>query len=154
MLGGPNGSFANPGTDYLQAKIDIAEQNIKKTGKNINTNGSLTLTFDASADNAYCGYWTSLLGKDFTDLEELHFRIRTTGRMPEMLAGLRHAKQTAESAVPVREFLSGPDKSGWYDVAIPLSAFIGYGLPTYRNGCVVLQIRKKNFKRKGCRIHR
>ena len=133
LLRGPSGTFSNAGTNYLQANI-IEDENsgIRKKDKN-KTNNILSLTYETNQENAYCGYWSSLQAKNLAEMNELQFKIKPSGKIPNMLIGIRHAKQAVEAAVNLDSYISEPDPQGWSNVSIPLYTFVGSGLPDLKS---------------------
>lgn len=132
LLGGSSGTFSNAGTNYLQADIIEDENSGRKKDKN-KTNNILSLTYETNQENAYCGYWSSLQGKDLAEMNELRFKIKSSSDIPDMLIGIRHAKQAVESAVNLDSYISEPDPQGWFNVSIPLFTFVGSGLPDLKS---------------------
>lgn len=118
LLGGDTGTFSNEGMDYISVDFAAAEGSRSK---------SLCLTYDATAQNAYCGYWSSLMSCNLINTEYLSFDIRVEGT-PCILAGLRPTNSGAEATVDIRAYWSQPDAAGWRTVSIPLSAFREAGL--------------------------
>lgn len=130
LIGGASGTFSNAGTNYLKATVEKANKKGRLKNRRSAKSGFLKITFDATTDKAYCGYWTSLQGVGLEGMGELRFRIRSEEEIPPMLIGLRHAEQAVEAAVPLKKAYIGiPDNDGWRNVVLPLSLFRGYGLP-------------------------
>jgi hypothetical protein len=128
LMGGPSGTFSNPGTDYCQA-VTVEDAPAQTNGATaLERNRTLQLTFDASHEGAYCGYWTALMAANVEAVDYLSLRLRAEN-VPPMYIGLRHAGTGAEATVPIQPYMTAPDQDSWRTVTIPLSIFLERGLP-------------------------
>jgi hypothetical protein len=128
LMGGPSGTFSNPGTNYCQATVVDDAQGRSDEAVTTKPNHILQLTFDTTHDGAYCGYWTALMAANVEEMDDLSLRLRAED-VPTMLVGLRHAGTGAEATVPIQPYVTAPDQDGWRTVTIPLSIFLERGLP-------------------------
>lgn len=122
MLGGPTGAFSNPGTDFCQtAFVDDVPPPGGTAGVS-KRDRVLKITFDASKDGIYCGYWSALMALPLEGFRELSFRVKGSSKIPPLLIGLRHCNQQ-ESEVPLLAYVGNEPNGTWKTVHIPLSAF-------------------------------
>ena len=124
LVGGPMGTFSNPGTETCQAVVvddpaagDVADNRVLK------------LDFDTSDAGAWGGYWTALMAGDAEAMQALSVAVFSPEGTPPMLVGLRHASSDAEAKVPIAPYVAGADESGWRTAVVPVSVFESRGLP-------------------------
>lgn len=122
LLGGPKGKFSNQ-------EIDCCQTEVAKSENSVDSDPNLKVMFDTSKDNAYCGYWTALMASSLEEMSEISFRLHTPKRIPPILVGIRHAMTGFEAKVPLSPYVNSSNKNGWRTISIPLSAFLGRGLP-------------------------
>lgn len=116
LFGGASGTFSSSGAAYCRT-------NVVEDTTTIN-NHVLEIDFNATSDNSYSGYLTSLMDADLGDMREVSLRLYAPETVPPMLLGLRCGRWV-EAKVSVQPYLSPPDEDGWRSLIIPLSAFRG-----------------------------
>jgi len=117
-LGGAHTVFTKPGTNNCSMQIiDRGPEDAIK-----NRNHCLLLTYKVRQQGDYCGWMTSLQGKNLEGCTYLNFEIFLRDFQPKCLIGLKNS-QEQEVKVPLTPYLGTPDKEGWRQVAIPMVVF-------------------------------
>jgi RHS repeat-associated protein len=125
LLGGAFGTYANPGTRYVDSSlVDVQPSSGKSTAHSTNANRALLFSFNTTEPNSYGGYFTSIANTDLSHYAALSFKLRCDGIIPNVAVGIRN-KQGIEGKTVIKPYASKPDADGWQLVRIPLSGFRG-----------------------------
>lgn len=122
-LAGTSGTYLTPGSDLIKKEI------VPDGGEN----KVLKLDYQTKDKGSYCGYWTALSALDLQDMKMLEFDINYKEKVNEIIVGLRYLNLPLEARVPIKMYLNSPEPGKWSRVAIPLSAFVGKGLPDLKS---------------------
>lgn len=117
-LNGATGIYLNPGSYNINSEYITDGEN-----------NSLKLKYKIISKDDYCGYWTALSGLNLEKMKTLSFDFKYENEVDDLIVGMRYLNKQLESRISLKKYLVTNIKNKWNKVIIPLSAFIGGGLP-------------------------
>ena len=126
LLGGAFGSYASPGSRYVELSlIDVPAMTVSAAkSSDIERNRALLIQYDVTRPGAYGGFWSSIGDVDLAQYSTLDFSVKANDVVPAVKVGVRNLAGI-EGAAYISTYAQPGRRDGWWDISIPLTALQG-----------------------------